>query len=74
MNIYIIKDFPTSILNFVLILFINNVRAIEGSTFNKNNIPNLTIKEEEEIKKKKKEKPKKKKEKKKYPGKNSIRK
>jgi len=62
LNIYIIKDFLILIFNLVLILSINNVRAIEGNTSNKNNIPNLIIKEKEEINKEKKEKPKKKKE------------
>ncbi len=63
MSIYIIKDFLTLILNLTLILFINNIRAIENNTFNKNNIPNLIIKKKEEINKKKEEKLKKEKEK-----------
>jgi len=58
LNIYIIKDFLTLIFNLILILSINNVRAIESSIFDKNGIPNLAIEEEEEIDKKKKEKPK----------------
>jgi len=63
LNIYIIKNFLISIPDFILILFINNIRAIEGNNFNKNGIPNLVIEEKEEKKKKKKkEKPKKEKE------------
>jgi len=49
LNIYIIKDFLTLIFNLILILSINNVRAIESSIFDKNGIPNLAIEEEEEI-------------------------
>ncbi len=54
MNIYIVKDFLALILNFALILFTNNVKAIEGNIFNKNSIPNPVIEEEKEKKKKKK--------------------
>ena len=50
------------IFNFILILSADNVKAIEGSTSNKNGIPNLAAEEKEEIKKKKKEKLKGKKE------------
>ncbi len=63
MNIYTVKDFLTSIPNPVLILFINNIRVIEGNIFNKNGIPNLVIEEKEEINKEKEEKPKKREEK-----------
>jgi len=52
LNIYIIKNFLILIFNFTLILFIDNVKAIEDNIFNINNIPNLAIKEEEEINKK----------------------
>jgi len=41
------------IFNFILILSADNVKAIEGSTSNKNGIPNLAAEEKEEIKKKK---------------------
>ena len=56
MNIYIVKDFLALILNFALILFTNNVKAIEGNIFNKNSIPNPVIEEEKEKPKGKKEK------------------
>ncbi len=63
LNTYTAKDFPASILNPILILFIDNIRAIENNIFNKNSILNLAIKEKEEINKEKEEELKKGKEK-----------